>query len=160
VIKEVSEEFKQRFKRDHGHLICKYRMEDAEYALVTIGSTTGTARVVVDELREKGEKVGLVKLRFFRPFPAKEVREALRDIKSVGIFDRSISYGSTGQCFIEVRNALYSTNIPAINLIAGLGGRDIKEEDIRFMFEKIKEHENQRIIEDPVIFVSTRGVDY
>ncbi|MHA1954907.1 MAG: pyruvate ferredoxin oxidoreductase, partial [Candidatus Heimdallarchaeaceae archaeon] len=70
---------------------------------------------------------------------------------------RSISYGSTGQCFIEVRNALYGTDTPLINLIAGLGGRDITEKDISFMFDKIKENETVKV-KEPVIFVNTRGV--
>ncbi|MHA2308190.1 MAG: pyruvate ferredoxin oxidoreductase [Candidatus Heimdallarchaeaceae archaeon] len=157
VIKEVNDEFASKFGRDYGGLIRQYKMEDAEYALVVTGSTSSTARVVVDELRSKGEKVGLVILRFFRPFPVTEIQEALKDIKSAGIFDRSISYGSTGQCFIEVRNALYGTDTPLINLIAGLGGRDITEKDISFMFDKIKENETVKV-KEPVIFVNTRGV--
>ncbi|MCG3226005.1 MAG: pyruvate ferredoxin oxidoreductase [Candidatus Heimdallarchaeota archaeon] len=157
VIKEVNDDFASKFGRDYGGLIRQYKMEDAEYALVVTGSTSSTARVVVDELRSKGEKVGLVILRFFRPFPVTEIQEALKDIKSAGIFDRSISYGSTGQCFIEVRNALYGTSTPLINLIAGLGGRDITEKDISFMFDKIKENETVKV-KEPVIFVNTRGV--
>jgi pyruvate ferredoxin oxidoreductase alpha subunit len=157
VIQEVNDEFAAKFGRDYGGLIRQHKMEDAEYALVVTGSTSSTARIVVDELRAKGEKVGLVILRFFRPFPMNEVREVLKTIKSVGVFDRSISYGSTGQFFIETRNSLYGLDIPIVNLIAGLGGRDITENDINFMFEKIKEVE-KTMPEDPLIFVNTRGV--
>ncbi|MHA1667360.1 MAG: pyruvate ferredoxin oxidoreductase [Candidatus Heimdallarchaeaceae archaeon] len=158
VILEVNEEFSKKFGRDHGGLLCRYRMEDAERALVVMGATTGTAKLVVDNLREKGEKVGLIKLRFFRPFPGETIREALKDVKSIGVFDRSVSYGAGGQCFIEVRNALYGKTIPIINLIAGLGGRDITEKDIYFMFEKIKEVENKEEIKNPIYFVNTRGI--
>jgi pyruvate ferredoxin oxidoreductase alpha subunit len=157
VIMEVNNDFAAKFGRDYGGLIRQYKMEDAEYALVVTGSTSSTARIVTDELRAKGEKVGLVILRFFRPFPITEIRDALKNVKSGGIFDRSLSYGSTGQCFIEVRNAMYGTDVPLINLIAGLGGRDIREQDICFMFEKIKEAE-KKLPEEPVIFVNTRGV--
>nr|MCK4930494.1 pyruvate ferredoxin oxidoreductase [Nanoarchaeota archaeon] len=159
VIKEVNDDFAQKFGRSYGGLIDTYRMEGAETALVVMGATTGTARVVVDELREKGEKVGMVKLRFFRPFPDKEIKEALKNVKAVGVFDRSISYGSTGQCFIETRNALYNSNIPMLNFISGLGGRDIRVVDIKFMFEKIKDMVTNGEPEDNLIFVNTRGIN-
>ncbi len=158
VIKEINEDFSNRFGRSYGGLIDTYQMEDAERALVVMGATTGTARTIVDDLRAEGEKVGLVKLRFFRPFPVEDIREALRNVKAVGVFDRSLSYGSFGQVYTEVRNAMYGERKPIINLIAGLGGRDIREVDIRFMFEKIKEIETIEAIEtiDPIIFVNTR----
>ncbi len=159
VIKEVNDDFAQKFGRSYGGLIDTYRIEGAETALVVMGATTGTARVVVDELREKGEKVGMVKLRFFRPFPVEEIKEALKNVKAVGVFDRSISYGSTGQCFIETRNALYNSNIPMLNFISGLGGRDIRVVDIKFMFEKIKDMVTNGEPEDNLIFVNTRGIN-
>ncbi|MEE9410336.1 MAG: transketolase C-terminal domain-containing protein, partial [Candidatus Heimdallarchaeota archaeon] len=159
VIKEVNDDFAQTFGRSYGGLIDTYRIEGAETALVVMGATTGTARVVVDELREKGEKVGMVKLRFFRPFPVEEIKEALKNVKAVGVFDRSISYGSTGQCFIETRNALYNSNIPMLNFISGLGGRDIRVVDIKFMFEKIKDMVTNGEPEDNLIFVNTRGIN-
>ena len=158
VIKEINSEFAHKFGRDYGGLISTYKMEDAERAIIFMGSTTGTARTIVDQLREKGEKVGLVKLRFFRPFPNEEIAKALKDVKTVGVFDRSLSYGSTGQVFIEVRNALYEMKKPVLNFIAGLGGRDIRDVDLHFMFNKLKEVEGKDKIEDPLVFVNTRGV--
>jgi pyruvate ferredoxin oxidoreductase alpha subunit len=158
VIKEINSEFAHKFGRDYGGLLSTYKMEDAERAIVFMGSTTGTARTIVDQLREKGEKVGLVKLRFFRPFPNEEIAKALKDVKAVGVFDRSLSYGSTGQVFIEVRNSLYETKKPVLNFIAGLGGRDIRDVDLHFMFKKLKEVEGKDKIEDPLVFVNTRGV--
>ena len=158
VIKEVNKDFFERFGRDYGGLIDTYQMEDAERVLIAMGATTGTARTIVDELRAEGEKVGLVKLRFFRPFPVEDIRNALKNVNAIGVFDRSLSYGSFGQVFTEVRNAMYGEKKPIINLIAGLGGRDIREVDFRFMFDKIKEIETIETIEtiDPLIFVNTR----
>lgn len=158
VIAEINTEYAEKFGRDYGGLLSTYRMEDAERAIVFMGSTVGTARLVVDLLREKGEKVGLVKLRFFRPFPNEEMAEALKDVKAVGVFDRSFSYGSTGQVFLEVRNALYEMKKPILNFIAGLGGRDIRCIDLQFMFDKLKEVEGKDKIDDPLVFVNTRGV--
>ncbi|MHA1416170.1 MAG: pyruvate ferredoxin oxidoreductase [Candidatus Heimdallarchaeaceae archaeon] len=145
VIQEVNEEFSKKFGRDYGGLIDTYKLEDAEIALTVVGSTTGTARTVVDELRKKGVKIGLLKIRL-----------ALENMKAIGVFDRSLSYGSTGQFFGEVRNALYGLNIPIVNFIAGLGGRDIREEDIRTMINKIDELKDKEQPEDPIIFVNTR----
>ena len=109
-------------------------------------------------MRDKGEKVGIVKLRVFRPFPKKEIKKALKHVQSIGVFDRSISYGSAGQCFLEVRNAMYGTDMPILNFIAGLGGRDVRDKDIEFMFDKLKETEILEEVIDPVVFVNTRGV--
>ncbi|MCK5304982.1 MAG: pyruvate ferredoxin oxidoreductase, partial [Candidatus Heimdallarchaeota archaeon] len=87
-----------------------------------------------------------------------EMAEVLKDVKAVGVFDRSFSYGSTGQVFLEVRNALYELKKPILNFIAGLGGRDIRCVDLQFMFDKLKEVEGKDKIEDPLVFVNTRGV--
>jgi pyruvate ferredoxin oxidoreductase alpha subunit len=135
VIQEVNDEFATRFGRDYGGLIDTYQMEDAEVALVTMGTVTSTSRQVVDELRQEGKKVGLIKLRFFRPFPSEELKNALKDTAAVGVVDRSLSFIGGGQAFNEVRSALYGLNIPVINHLAGLGGRDVTEMQIKNMFE-------------------------
>jgi pyruvate ferredoxin oxidoreductase alpha subunit len=135
VIQEVNDEFATRFGRDYGGLIETYQMDDAEAALVTMGTVTSTSRQVVDELRQEGKKVGLIKLRFFRPFPSEELKNALKDTAAVGVVDRSLSFIGGGQAFNEVRSALYGLNIPIINHLAGLGGRDVTEMQIKNMFE-------------------------
>ncbi|MCE8422311.1 MAG: pyruvate ferredoxin oxidoreductase [Candidatus Methanoperedens sp.] len=135
VVMEINDEFAKTFDRNYGGLIDIYRMDDAEIALVTTGTVTSTSRAIVDELRNKGKKVGLVKLRFFRPFPIEELRKALAGISAVGVFDRSISYHGGGPTFMEVRSALYGMNITAVNHLAGIGGRDVTEDQIRKMFE-------------------------
>ncbi len=135
VIQEVNDEFASRFGRDYGGLIDTYQMDDAEAALVTMGTVTSTSRQVVDEMRQEGKKVGLIKLRFFRPFPSEELKNALKDTAAVGVVDRSLSFIGGGQAFNEVRSALYGLSIPIINHLAGLGGRDVTEMQIRKMFE-------------------------
>jgi pyruvate ferredoxin oxidoreductase alpha subunit len=158
VIKEVNDDFASKFSRNYEGLIQRYKTEDAERILIFLGSTTGTARAVIDDLRERGEKIGLIKLRSFRPFPSEEIKKAVKQAKSIGVFDRSFSYGSAGQCFTEVRNALYGENKPIFNFVAGLGGRDIREEDIIFMFNQIKNVDSLEQVKNPIFFVNTRGV--
>ncbi|MBU4373533.1 MAG: pyruvate ferredoxin oxidoreductase [Euryarchaeota archaeon] len=135
VIEEINDGFAKVFGRNYGGMIDTYQMEDAEVALLTMGTVTSTAREIVDEFRRTGKKVGLVKLRFFRPFPSEELREILSDVSAVGVVDRSISYHGGGPVFNEVRSALYGATIPVVNHLAGLGGRDVTEAQIRSMFE-------------------------
>jgi len=110
-------------------------MDDADIALITMGTVTSTSREVVDELRKKGEKAGIIKLRFFRPFPSEELKKAVSKLSALGVFDRSISYHGGGQVYNEVRSALFGMTIPVINHLAGLGGRDVTKEQIMKMFE-------------------------
>jgi pyruvate/2-oxoacid:ferredoxin oxidoreductase alpha subunit len=126
VAQAADDEFEAHFGRRYG-LVEPYRLDDAELALVTAGASTGTARVVVDELRAQGLPVGLLKLRFFRPFPAAQVRQLLGRVRKVGVIDRSISFGQGGIFAAELRAALYDQpQRPAVfGFIAGLGGRDI-----------------------------------
>jgi pyruvate ferredoxin oxidoreductase alpha subunit len=135
VIQEVNDEFAKLFGRNYGGLIDTYQMDDAEAALVTMGTVTSTSRQIVDEMRQEGKKVGLIKLRFFRPFPSEELKNALKDTAAVGVVDRSLSYIGGGQAFNEVRSALYGLTIPVINHLAGIGGRDVTEMQIKKMFE-------------------------
>ncbi|MBU4453495.1 MAG: pyruvate ferredoxin oxidoreductase [Euryarchaeota archaeon] len=135
VIQEVNDEFAKVFGRDYGGLIDTYQMDDAEVALITMGTVTSTSRQVVDELRQEGGKVGLIKLRFFRPFPSDELKSILQNTAAVGVVDRSLSFIGGGPAFNEVRSALYGFSIPIINHLAGLGGRDVTEMQIRHMFE-------------------------
>ena len=130
VITSVGQEFGKLSGRPYG-LMEEYRMEDAEVAIVALGSTCGTARVAVDVAREQGIKAGLLKLRAFRPFPIKQIRQALSRAKVVGVFDRSISFGiEGGPLFHEVRSSLYGGRQPVVPFVYGLGGRDIRVEQI------------------------------
>ena len=129
VIIEVGKEFGQKFGRSYD-LFETHRLEDAEVAIVVLSSAAGTTRVVVDRLREQGLKVGLLKPRVFRPFPAQELVEALAHVKAIGVMDRSISFGAmnnAGPLFLELCAALhvYGSDMPIVNYAFGLGGRDL-----------------------------------
>lgn len=128
VIVKVGEEFKKISGRSYG-LFETYQTEDADYILVVLGSSAGTARVAIDSLRHQGIKVGFLKLRVFRPFPVEEIAKSLSQAKVVAVLDRSMSLGALGgPVFQEVRSALYETDASplVVNYIYGLGGRDIE----------------------------------
>ena len=155
VIRDVDESFFQRFGRRYGGLADEYRCDNAEMVLVTLGSITGTCRVVVDELRKEGWKVGLLKIRFMRPFPEKEIMELSRRVKAVGVIDKDISFGYEGTVFTNVNSALAKarTGVLTMNFIAGLGGRDISRQDIRRMFLHLQEG-LQGLEKNPVQFIN------
>lgn len=141
VIVEVAKDFGKRFGREYG-LIEEYKLSDADIALVALGSTCGTARAVVDELRDKGIKAGLLKVRVYRPFPAEEIVRALSKVKAAAIMDRSDMFSSQGgPLFSEIRSAMYELNKKPLltNYVYGLGGREISLEDIRKIFDEQKE---------------------
>ena len=156
VIRQINSEFAQKFGRDYGGLIDTYMMEDAHTALITMGTVTSTSREVVDELRRKGEKVGLIKLRFFRPFPSNELKKAVSHISALGVFDRSISYHGGGPVYNEVRSALYGMTMPVINHLAGIGGRDVTKEQIMKMFELTQKAGKGEKVND-ISWHNTRG---
>ena len=125
-IEQIDKDFAAVFGRSYGGLIEEYKMEDAEIAIVSLGSHTGTARVAIDKKREEGTKVGLVKVRAFRPFPQERLVQALRGKKAIGVIDRSVCFGwRGGHLYRELRAALYGLGIPIADFIAGLGGHDI-----------------------------------
>ena len=148
VIKEVNDEFAEKFGRDYFGLVEPYRMEDAEYVLVTLGSLTGSARIAVDMAREKGVKCGLVKIRSLRPFPVDEVKEFLKNAKAIGVVDRNVSFGwHTGIVYQEIKSAISSLDsIPTVPFIGGLGGEDLTTElMVEALDSVIKAGENKQI---------------
>lgn len=137
IIKDVHEEFKKEFGRGYGNgLIETYKTEDAEKIVICLGTIVGTTREVVDELRENGEKVGLLKLKCFRPFPKEDIVNACKNAKEIRVIDRAVSFGNAGPVFIEVRDALFGGEQEVIGFIAGLGGRDVKKEHIKKAFSE------------------------
>lgn len=128
---ELQKRFAEISGRRYEGFFEEYKLSDAEYALVILSSTAGTAKVVIDRLRRKGVKVGLLKPWLFRPFPAKEIAQALADKRAVAVLDRAISFGSWGPLYLEISAALgrYLQQKPALyNYIYGLGGRDTPPE--------------------------------
>jgi pyruvate ferredoxin oxidoreductase alpha subunit len=141
VIGEVTAEYGKLTGRNYDYLE-KYMLDDAEVAVVALGSTAGTAKATVDELRADGVKAGMLKIRMFRPFPGKLICDALAACKAVSVMDRSISFGlEGGPVFNEIRGAAYGAGlkVPIVSHIYGIGGRDINTEMIRGVFGQLKE---------------------
>ena len=141
VILEVAKKFEALSGRSYG-LFEEYRTEDAEYIMLLIGSAAGTAKAAVDELREQGKKVGVLKLRVFRPFPADEIAHALRHCKAVAIMDRCESYnGNGGPLGSEVTAALFKNRvmITAVKYIYGLAGRDFTVDHVKDIFAEMED---------------------
>jgi pyruvate ferredoxin oxidoreductase alpha subunit len=141
VIQEVADQFAQMSGRQYG-LFEEYRTEDADYIMLIMGSAAGTAKETVDMMREEGRKVGVLKLRVFRPFPEKQLAEALKNCKAVAIMDRCESYnGNSGPLGSEVTAGLFRNKvfIEAINYIYGLAGRDYTVDDVRSVFDDMAE---------------------
>jgi len=140
-IQEVNSEYAELSGRNYGNgLTDNYKLEDAEIAVVCVGSTCGTLRVVVDELRQEGIKAGLLRLRTFRPLPVEDLRKALAPTMAIAVMDKSMSFGGLGGAvFCEIRHALYDEkqHPPIVNYIYGLGGRDTSPRELRGVFEEL-----------------------
>lgn len=149
VIREVGCEFGEQFGRDYSALIESYRMEDAETAIVALGSICGTTKDAIDEMREEGRKVGLVRIRCFRPFPAEDLKAALAGVERVAVLDKNVVLGAGGSTArgamaLEVKDALYGESIPVLDYIIGLGGRDVRLEDIKKVVALCEQGEGDR----------------
>jgi pyruvate ferredoxin oxidoreductase alpha subunit len=156
VIEEVGRSFHEAFGRSYGGLVEEYRCEDADSLMVTMGSMTTAARRAVDRLRDEGEKIGLLKLRFMRPFPADELRALAGQVDSIGVVDRVVLHGTGGGgVSADVKAALYNLDDrpPIINFIAGMGGDDISIDDLYAMGKKVLRTSNTGRIEREVEFV-------
>jgi pyruvate/2-oxoacid:ferredoxin oxidoreductase alpha subunit len=145
VIKDVGKEFGEHFGRTYD-LVEAYRCEDAENILITYGTIAGTAKDAVDVMRDEGQSVGTLKIRYFRPFPSEDIREHVRNAKRIGVIDRAISYGHAGPFFTETQGCLYNQHIPLYGFIAGLGGRDVSIHDIKHIVNIMMEQEAQDLI--------------
>jgi len=140
-ILEVAAEFERVTGRKYG-LFEEYKMEDAEVAIVIINSTAGTAKDVVDSLREQGVKAGLIKIRVYRPFPVEAITKALSNCKAVAVMDKADSLnGAGGPLFTDVTSAMYGRvdGVKVVNYIYGLGGRDVKDSDVKSVYDDLLE---------------------
>ena len=157
-IPEVLAEFNKTFNRNHD-LIEEYKLNDAEIAIVVLSSTAGTAKVVVDKLRKEGKKVGLLRPRFFRPFPKERIVKALSHLKAIAVMDRSDSFsGEGGPLFSEIKAALYESDKkpPVVDYIFGLGGRDTFPEDIEKVYKDLEEIKKSGKVKTPVNYLGVR----
>jgi pyruvate ferredoxin oxidoreductase alpha subunit len=160
VIPKINEEYGKLSGRYYGDgLIEKYELDDAEIAIVCLGSTAGTAKTVVDKLRTEGVKAGLLRIRTFRPFPAEEIVKSLAKVKAVAVMERSMSFGGNGGAVChETRHALY--DLPShphiVNYIHGLGGRDTSPTQIRKVFEDLQKIIQTGEIDEKMRYVGLR----
>ena len=139
-VREAEERFAGIFGRRYTGLTEDYRTEDADRVIITLGSISGLVKEVVDDLRGKGERVGMIRLRYLRPFPNEEIAKALEGAKAVAVLEKDISFGNSGTVYANVTSALQRAgiSIPASNHIGGLGGKNISAGDIKEIFEELK----------------------
>ena len=152
VILEVAKEFEEMTGRKY-ELLEKYMMDDAEVAIVVLNSSAGTAKYVVNKLREQGIKAGLVKPRVFRPFPVDEMADALKNTKAVAVMDKADSLNAAGgPLFEEVTSAMFVKGVTGpkvINYIYGLGGTDVKATDIETVYTRLLDIANTGNVGEP-----------
>ena len=158
VILEVAKDFEKMTGRKYSFFE-EYRMEDAEIAVVCMNSTAGTTKTVVDELREKEIKAGMVKVRVFRPFPAEEIAEALGNLKAVAIMDKADSLNAMGGALYEdVISSMYTAKkqVPAVSYVYGIGGRDTTSNNIYEIFDYLTKVAKTGEIDNPYRYVGLR----
>jgi len=160
VIQQVHEEYAQMSGRDYGNgLLEPYCLEDAEIAIVCLGSTAGTVKTVVDELRADGAKAGLLRIRTFRPLPGEKIVKALENVEAVAVMDKAMSFGGNGgPVYHEVRHVLYDSDKRpyVVNYIYGLGGRDTSPSQIRKIYEDLQKILQTKRVENPIQYVGLR----
>ena len=159
VIADVSAECEKLTGRKYSFFE-EYKLDDAEIAIVCMNSTAGTTKAVVDDLREKGVKAGLLKIRMFRPFPAEEVAKVLAHTKAVAVLDKSDSLNAAGGALFEdVISGMFVNNIhvPTVNYVYGIGGRDTTTKDIEKVYKDLEEVASSGKMENPYRYLGVRG---
>ena len=161
VILDVANDFEKMTGRKYG-LFEEYKLDDSEIAIVCMNSTAGTAKTVVDKLRENGIKAGLLKIRVYRPFPAEEIAKALSNVKSVAILDKSDSLSTCGgPLFADVSSAMYvnGNSSKVVSYIYGIGGRDTTAKDIEKVYNDLIEISKTDKIDNPYRYLGVKGGD-
>lgn len=159
VILDVSKEF-EKWTGRHYDLFEKYKLDDAEIAIVCMNSTAGTTKAVVDKLIEQGVKAGLLKIRVYRPFPGEEVAKALSHLKAVAVLDKSDSLNAIGGALFEdVVSSMYvaKQNVPVVNYVYGIGGRDTTEKEINSVYTDLAEIAKNGKVENPYRYLGLRS---
>ncbi|MCD6399773.1 pyruvate ferredoxin oxidoreductase [candidate division WOR-3 bacterium] len=151
---KTGKEFGEMFGREYG-LVETYKADDADFLIISSATIASTARVAVDRLRERGMKIGILRIRVFRPFPVEKVREIVSSVKKAMVIDRNISFGASGIFYQEVKAAMYnvSNKPPIFGIVTGLGGRDVGVRDIIQMVEDVDKMDSPR---SDVIFKGVR----
>ena len=161
VIKAVDEEFGGKFGRSYGGLLQAYCIDDAEAAILSMGSIAGLSRKVVDRLRNEGIRIGSIKLRVFRPFPEEDLLEKTKDVKLLIVFDRDASVGMGGVVYSEAAGCLFNqgSKLAMVNYIVGLGGREVTLADIIHLTKEALGKVEQGAIKEPIRWVGVRGLE-
>ena len=158
VILDVAKDF-EKWTGRHYDLFESYKLDDADLVIVCMNSTAGTTKFVVDNLRKQGIKAGLLKIRVYRPFPAKEIAEALKNAKAVAILDKSDSLNAAGGAlYSDVTSAMYvnKINVPAVNYVYGIGGRDVPAKDIESVYSDLAKIAETGDLGNPYRFLGLR----
>ena len=159
VILDVAKDFENRTGRKYSFFE-EFMMEDAEVAIIVLNSTAGTTKAVVKNLREKGIKAGMIKLRVFRPFPAEEIAKAVSHVKALAILDKADGLNAAGgPVFTDVTSAMYSngiSNVKTIGYIYGIGGRDVKTNDIESVYNHLLEIKDKKDIGNVYNYLGVR----
>ena len=158
VILDVAKDFEKTFGRKYG-LFEEYKLDDAEIAIVCMNSTAGTTKFVVDELRDKGIKAGLLKIRVYRPFPGEEVAKALAHVKAVAVLDKSDSLNAIGGAlFSDVTSSMFvnGVNVPTVNYVYGIGGRDTTSTQIESVYSDLQEIVKTGKVKNPYRYLGLR----
>ena len=159
VVLEVSQEFEKLTGRKYSFFE-EYKMEDAELVVVCMNSTAGTTKATIDDLRSKGIKAGLLKVRMFRPFPAEEIAKALKNAKAIAVLDKADSLnGAGGALYEDVTSGMFvnRVNVPTINYVYGIGGRDTTVKDIEKVYNDLEKIAKTGNIENPYRYLGVRG---
>ncbi|MCS6902732.1 MAG: pyruvate ferredoxin oxidoreductase, partial [Candidatus Bipolaricaulota bacterium] len=144
---ELQEEFAKLSGRRYRGFFEAYKLDDADYIYIVLGATAGTAKVAIDRLRRQRKRVGLLKLWLFRPFPAREIAQILKNRRAVAIFDRALSLGSWGPLYAEISAALNAISPRPVlyNYIYGLGGRDIRPEQLMGVLQDLESQADPQV---------------
>lgn len=155
-IEDVAREFEETFGRYYGGLLDGYFLDDAEIVIVTLGSVVGTIKDAIDDMRSAGKKVGLLKLRSYRPFPVQALRKALKNANCIAVIEKDVSIGCEAGLVTDLKSAFYNSNIrtPIIGFVAGLGGRDITIKDIKKIVARAED--SRKGIESDFEFLNLR----
>ena len=159
VIDRVEEKFARIFGRRYSGMVEVVNCDGAEAVLVTLGSISGLAKAAAARLRKQGKRVGLLRIRYMRPFPARVIVQALASAKAVGVLEKDVSFGAEGTVFTNVNSALQQAGntVPTMNFVGGLGGDDITEAQMDAMFDELIERASGRIPQKRVVFL---GIDF
>ena len=145
VVTEADDKSADIFRRWYTVLTESYRTEDSEYILINLGSIAGLVKETVVKLRDAGKKVGLLRLRYIRPFPNEENADAVKNVKAVAVLEKDIFFGNEGTVYTNVNSALHKANIsvPSSNYIGGLGGKNISAEEIETIFDELTREQTE-----------------